>query len=287
MLEDLFEQFEGAFAFHTIRAYRSDFDKFATWCERNGHHALKASPAELAEFITWLSSSASPATVQRNIDSLSSIFTLSGRPNIARAPEVVLAMKRMYRTKGRFQRQAVPLTHTTLIALLAACGQDYQGQRDALMLRLGYETMRRRSELCQFTFEDLDTLPNGRAALHLRFSKTDQYGQGKLIPISPELSSLIEVWQTPTGGTSYLLRGVNRHGQILPSWGPASINNRLRALQKRANLDLKGQLTGHSFRVGAALDLLERGESLEKIMLRGGWKSDSTVIRYLRAWQPD
>ena len=45
------------------------------------------------------------------------------------------------------------------------------------------------------------------------------------------------------------------------------------------------KLSGHSFRVGAALDLLERGESMEKIMLRGGWQSESTVIRYLRAWQ--
>jgi len=29
-------------------------------------------------------------------------------------------------------------------------------------------------------------------------------------------------------------------------------------------------LSGHSFRVGAALDLLEKGEPLERIMLRGG-----------------
>jgi hypothetical protein len=49
--------------------------------------------------------------------------------------------------------------------------------------------------------------------------------------------------------------------------------------------ELAGKLTGHSFRVGAALDLLENGESLEKIMLRGGWQAESTVIKYLRAWQ--
>jgi hypothetical protein len=42
--------------------------------------------------------------------------------------------------------------------------------------------------------------------------------------------------------------------------------------------------SGHSFRVGGALDLLMRGVSMEKIMLRGGWSSESTVIKYLRAW---
>ena len=43
-------------------------------------------------------------------------------------------------------------------------------------------------------------------------------------------------------------------------------------------------LSGHSFRVGAALDLLEQGESIEKIMLRGGWQTDSTAMKYLRNW---
>jgi len=43
-------------------------------------------------------------------------------------------------------------------------------------------------------------------------------------------------------------------------------------------------LSGHSFRVGAALDLLEQGESLVKIMLRGGWQSDSSAMKYIRNW---
>ncbi len=43
-------------------------------------------------------------------------------------------------------------------------------------------------------------------------------------------------------------------------------------------------LSGHYFRVGAALDLLEQGEPLERIMLRGGWQVDSTGMSYLRNW---
>ena len=45
-------------------------------------------------------------------------------------------------------------------------------------------------------------------------------------------------------------------------------------------------LSGHSFRVGAALYLLEQGEPLERIMLRGGWQTDSTAMKYLRNWAP-
>ena len=43
-------------------------------------------------------------------------------------------------------------------------------------------------------------------------------------------------------------------------------------------------LSGHSFRVGAAIDLLDKGIPIERIMLRGGWKSERTAMRYLRNW---
>ena len=55
---------------------------------------------------------------------------------------------------------------------------------------------------------------------------------------------------------------------------PSSINLRVKALQRTAKLDRLAELSVHSFRVGGAIDLLEAGESLEKIMLRGGWKSE-------------
>jgi len=45
-----------------------------------------------------------------------------------------------------------------------------------------------------------------------------------------------------------------------------------------------GELSGHSFRVGAALDLLNKNILLEKIMLRGGWKSETSAMRYLQSW---
>ena len=46
----------------------------------------------------------------------------------------------------------------------------------------------------------------------------------------------------------------------------------------------KQPLSGHSFRVGAALDLLEQCEQLERIILRRGWQTDSTAMKYLRNW---
>ena len=83
----------------------------------------------------------------------------------------------------------------------------------------------------------------------------------------------------------YILRSINRHGHIGINLHPASISTLLKALQKDSKIDSDEQtLSGHSFRVGAALDLLEQGEPLERIMLRGGWQTDSTAMSYLRNW---
>ena len=87
------------------------------------------------------------------------------------------------------------------------------------------------------------------------------------------------------GNKGYILRSINKHGHIGDSLSPASISTILKALQEGLKSGSKEQpLSGHSFRVGAALDLLEQGEPLEKIMLRGEWQTDSTAMKYLRNW---
>ena len=81
----------------------------------------------------------------------------------------------------------------------------------------------------------------------------------------------------------YILRSISPHGNIENHLRPASVSTILKALQKDLKMDSDEQpLSGHSFRVGAALDLLEQGEPLERIMLRGGWQTDSSTMKYLR-----
>jgi len=83
----------------------------------------------------------------------------------------------------------------------------------------------------------------------------------------------------------YILRSINRHEHIGNNLHPASVSTLLKALQKDLRMDSDElPLSGHSFRVGAALDLLEQGEPLEIIMLKGGWLTDSTAMKYLRNW---
>ena len=285
MIEDIFAKFDGAFAKNTIRAYRSDFIQYKTWCVESRIEPIPATADTVAMYVDYLSETNKSATIRRRINSLGTVLKLSKNYDPTKQPEVVLALKRMHRKIGRAQQQATPLTKSLLSQLLSNCDNSVRGLRNQVLLRLGYETMRRRSELCAFKFEDICKGANGKPAIRLNFSKTDQFGTGKLLPISQDLFDLLEKWRSMISDEGYILRSINRHGHIGRNLHPASISTLLKALQKDLKEDPDKQpLSGHSFRVGAALDLLEQGEGIEKIMLRGGWQSDSTAMKYLRNW---
>ena len=144
--------------------------------------------------------------------------------------------------------------------------------------------LRRRSELCAFKFDDLEVRNDVNPILHLRKSKADQESIGRVIPISRELANLIETWRkTIDAKGGFILRAVDKHANVSSKLSPGSISMILCSLNN-SNIECAGgyPLTGHSFRVGAALDLLNQGETLERIMIKGGWKSQDSAVRYLQ-----
>ena len=289
MIEELFERFDGAFSTNTIRAYRADFNDYRAWCDACSLEIFPATSGQLAEYIDSMAGERSVATIMRRIASLGSIFRLLGQPDTTKEADCVLALKRVRRKFSDAQKQATPLTGDLLVRLQATCDTTILGQRDRVLLQLGYETLRRRSELVRFRFDDLVKTPAGTYRLVLRRSKTDQFGRGKQLPISPQLVVLIQDWQSQVGADSdYIVPHINKAGEVLNAPLPDShVNLILQSRQVDAGLELDRPLSGHSFRVGGALDLLKRGVPIEKIMLRGGWKTESTALRYLQAWVDD
>ena len=155
MIDSILAKFDGAFAENTIRAYRSDFTQYEKWCTENQLHPIPANAETLANYVDYLSQSAKSATIRRRINSLGTILQLSKNHDPTKEPEVVLALKRMHRKIGRAQEQAMPLIKTLLNQLLDNCDNSVMGIRNKVLQRLGYETMRRRSELCAFRFTDI------------------------------------------------------------------------------------------------------------------------------------
>ena len=192
MIDDILAKFDGAFAENTTRAYRSDFIQYQTWCSDNKLEPIPASADTMATFVDYLSENNKSATIRRRINSLGTVLKLSKNYDPTKQPEVILALKRMHRKIGRAQEQATPLTKILLNQLLNNCDSGIMGVRNQVLLRLGYETMRRRSELCTFKFGDISNAPSGKPIIKLNFSKTDQYGAGKVLPISADLAILLQ-----------------------------------------------------------------------------------------------
>ena len=84
------------------------------------------------------------------------------------------------------------------------------GIRNEVLLKLGYDSMRRRSEICNFRFEDVDYAPVSKPIIRLIFLKTDQFGTGKVFPISKESLELIDKWKILVDSEGYILPPINR-----------------------------------------------------------------------------
>ena len=287
-IDALLDSIDGAFSANSRTAYRGDFLHYANWISTTKFSLFPVTAEAVASYIAAMQRVHKSATIRRRVDALSSICFFAKLEDPTKSPEVTLALKRMHRQIGRHQKQAYPLTWDLIEQMLTRCDDSLTGQRNQLLLRLGYETMRRRAEICSFHFEDLQQLPDGNCGLFLRFSKTDQTGEGRLIPISDKLSNLINAWgeriHTDHG---QILRAVRRGDNLAGPLRSVSINAILVDLQYRSRLRHLPKLSGHSFRVGAALDLLRAGVPIEKIMLRGGWSKESTTLRYLQSWVDD
>lgn len=163
--------------------------------------------------------------------------------------------------------------------------------RDAALLQLAYDTLCRRSELITLRIDDLVTTPHGieiRHSILLRKSKVDQAAQGRWLPLRPGTVSTIRQWISAAKiNEGLILRGVGRHSVVAESLCNGQIGRIYKRVARLAKLDpeLIARISGHSFRVGAAQDLLASVASMPTIMHRGRWTKSDAVIRYLEQFR--
>lgn len=280
----LLERLNGAYAENTLRAYRSDFEIFDTWCQENTVSSLPASPKVIAKFITQEASHFAPATVRRRISSIGRVHKLIDLPDPTQTEQARLALRRMHRQCGRRQKQALGLTAEIRDELIFAATKDLTGLRDKMLVCLAYDTLRRRSELVDLRIKDIEPIAQGGAIILVRRSKSDQEGEGQLAYISPPTYALCQEWiKRASLEDGPVLRNVSRYGSVGASLYPGSIGRIYKRLASQANLspETVKNISGHSARVGAAQDMAAAGIDLIAIMQAGGWKTPGVVARYI------
>jgi integrase len=139
--------------------------------------------------------------------------------------------------------------------------------------------------------DDLVAAPHAdgmRYSILLRKSKVDQEARGRYLPLRAQTMFAIEQWINAAKlSEGPILRSIDRGEKIGSTLGSGQINRIYKQLARQAGLDsdLITRISGHSFRVGAAQDLLASGASMPTIMQRGGWSKSDTVMRYLEQFR--
>lgn len=215
--------------------------------------------------LTTLPPSKKSTTTRSRINNLDTALKLSKHYDPTKQTESILFLRRMHREIRRAQQQATPLTKPLLNQIISNCNNSLRGLKNKVPYRLGCETMRRRSRLCALKLKAICQAYSKKPAIRLNFSKTDQLGAVKILFISQEVFDLLEKWRSVISDEGYVLKSLNGHGHCAGNLRPARISALSKALQENSEMDCDEQPpSAYSFRMCAALEMLEQGEPLEK-----------------------
>jgi integrase len=277
---------DGAYSESTLRGYRSDFARFAAWCDSLDRIALPASPETVAAFVAHRAPACSPSTLRRCLAGIRKLHRLFRLPNPAADEEVLLALRRALRSKPGRPKQARGLTADLRDRLIAACPDTLHGLRNRAIVAVGYDTLCRRSELVGLRVDDLSRLEGGTGRILIRRAKNDPFGDGRLGWLSPRTVGWVDAWLHRAGiGSGWMFRSVHGNRTGAGALHPFAVNRVIKALAAGAGIapETVRDLSGHSMRVGAAQDMMAGGIGILPIMKAGGWKSMNVVGRYVES----
>lgn len=278
----------------TRRAYRSDWDAFASWCGGRGLSALPAAPGTVALYLAALATTHKPGSLRRRLTAIGKAHEAAGYESPASTRHAVVGetLKGIRRTLGTAQAGKRPLLTKEIRTMVEALPENLQGARDRVLLLMGFAGGFRRSELAALDVEDVTLCEEG-LIVRLRRSKTDQEGQGRLVALpygSNPATCPVRAWRKWREQSGIqegaLFRGIDRHGALAagPRGHPLhkdSIGLIVKRAVQRIGLAPAGY-AGHSLRAGLATEAYRNGATEFAIMQQTGHRSAATLRRYIR-----
>ncbi|MXX16307.1 MAG: tyrosine-type recombinase/integrase, partial [Gammaproteobacteria bacterium] len=246
---------QGAISHNTERALRSDLAIWLAWCRREKRKPWPARAATLVRFIDHKAQSRAPATVRRYVSSLCALHRAAGWKNPLDHVTVRMALRRMYRHKGRRQTQALGLTWQVREKLIGSPeepgkpgvpGERLIDLRNRALLAVAYDAMLRRSELISLQVSDLAFDHGGSATLFLRNAKTDPEGAGHILFLARDAADMVRAWLAGSeisGGP--LFRSVRKNGVPGGGLDPGQVSRIYKSMAIQAGFDdFAGGLSG-------------------------------------------
>ena len=274
----------GAYSPRSIKGYSSDLRIFIDWCRARSCEWLPSKPQAVADFVDEQVEQHCISTIKRRLCAIAFAHRMRDLPVPVDANVVRLAVRRAIRQRASRPKQVRGLTNAIRARVAHSCPGTTAGLRDTALISVGYDTLCRSSELSAMHVEHIRFDTEGTATLLIPRTKSDPGGAGRVAHLSPETTELLDRWLDVSklrGGPLFRSLHLGR-----PHDGPLATSSIRRIIKRatlRAGLDARvaSELSGPSMRIGAAQDMLVAGFDALAIMLAGGWKSASVVLRYV------
>ena len=280
-------------AINTLRAYKSDFRDFGLFCAKNGFKSLPAEPKIVSLYITHLSTKdIRISTLKRRLVTIGVIHKLKGHYLDTKHPLIIENLLGIKRRKGSIQKGKKPLLINHLkkiINLIDEQNEDKKKKlRDKSLILVGFSGGFRRNEIVSLNYDDLEFVTEG-LKIHLKKSKTDQFGEGTLkgLPYFENsqycpVKSVKEWIKVSKINSGALFRRFTKGSRLTEN----RLTDQTIALIIKKYLKLIGidnkNYSGHSLRSGFATSAAESGAEERSIMAMTGHKSSEMVRRYIK-----
>ena len=259
---------------NTLNAYRTDLLQYGEFLAAHEADALKARPADIAEFLADLATgngrpACSAATIHRKAACLRSFYKHLRRDElIAEDPTAVLTAPR------RAKKLPQVLNYAEVQRLLAAPrGDEPTALRDRALLEVMYACGLRASETIGLDIADVD-LRQGFLRARGKGSKE------RLVPLGRKAIAAINVYLR--GGRPKLV-GERHEAKLFVNFrgGPLSRQGLYKIVQRQARAaGLDGRLSPHTLRHSFATHLLAGGCDLRAVQEMLGHADISTTQMY-------
>lgn len=276
---------ETALSANTRKAYASQWNKFAAWCESMG---LPAFPTSNQVLLIYLTHKVEKGSALSTITQAYSGIREHHRMKDAPPPKLDGKLYRSWTgarkkaSQGRRVHKAKALSSEDLKTTVRAL-QGELAPRDAALLLVGWCAALRSEEITNLNVDDITADDDGLRIL-VRQSKTDKFGLGHEIGVtsmSNETFCPVSTWLQYREGDIGLESGPAFVSQSGLRLSRNDVGRILTRRMKHAGLDPKGY-SAHSLRAGCITAAAQAGHPLEAIQRQSRHKSLEVLLGYIR-----
>ena len=290
--EETLDNLKSSKANNTLRAYKSDFKDFATFCAKHGFNSMPTEPKVVSLYLTHLSSKSKISTLRRRLVSIGVVHKIKGHYLDTKHPAIIENLMGIKRKKGSIQTGKKPILINHLKQIINVIDEQkiekIKKLRNRTLILVGFGGGFRRTELVSINHEDLDFVEEG-VKITLRRSKTDQFGEGTIKGLPYFVN---EKYCPVLSLKNWLTLSKIKSGPIFKRFAKGSIITSHRLTDQSVVLIIKECLkiagienqnfSGHSLRSGFATVAADSGADERSIMAMTGHKTAQMVRRYIR-----